>query len=210
MGSKVPGYTIVCARIYKLLEAYTSLSEQTNHVMVGARRVGNKLLQQFSLSVSEVTGYQLRNLSRSLHRSIFRQIAPLDEPIEAGINQASSGGSINTTSQFFDSSGACKASPQKTEARSVAPSCSISWFNDRQPRALLSTKRQLLAPRDSASNPKAPEPANRSTHDAPLMAGVSQLNRVSRTRSDVGRRPSQSDTGSLRPRHWPPIMRTWP
>src|SRR5690606_13593260 len=66
------------------------------------------------------------------------------------------------------------------------------------------------APRDSASSPSAPLPANRSSTRAPGTAATSQLNSVSRTRSDVGRNPSISATGNLVPRQRPPMTRTCP
>ena len=68
--------------------------------------------------------------------------------------------------------------------------------------------RQCLAPRDSASNPSAPVPANMSRQRAPIMTGCSQLNIVSLTRSGVGRISGMSLKCNLRLRQWPPIMRT--
>ena len=60
---------------------------------------------------------------------------------------------------------------------------------------------------------RPPVPARRcrrteSRQRAPLMTGASQLKRVSRTRSGVGRRPSAGVKLSLRPRHCPPMMRS--
>ena len=42
----------------------------------------------------------------------------------------------------------------------------------------------------------------------PVRSCPSQLNRVSRTRLGVGRRPSWAGTGSLERFHRPPMMRT--
>ncbi|MCJ0825967.1 signal recognition particle-docking protein FtsY [Luteimonas sp. 50] len=53
-------------------------------------------------------------------------------------------------------------------------------------------------------------PANRSSTRAPARPGCSQLNRVSRTRSLVGRRPGASATARRVPRQRPPMMRTLP
>ncbi|HEV8695617.1 MAG TPA: signal recognition particle-docking protein FtsY [Lysobacter sp.] len=53
-------------------------------------------------------------------------------------------------------------------------------------------------------------PANRSSTRAPGSIGCSQLNRVSRTRSLVGRRPGASATSRRVPRQRPPMMRTLP
>ena len=67
----------------------------------------------------------------------------------------------------------------------------------------------LDAPLDSASIPNTPEPANKSRQCASVITGASQLNRVSLIRSPVGRRPSALAKLSLRPRHLPPIIRSW-
>jgi fused signal recognition particle receptor len=66
------------------------------------------------------------------------------------------------------------------------------------------------APRDSASKPRAPLPANRSRQRAPTMTGASQLNIVSRTLSGVGLKPASAGTGKSRPRHSPAMIRTLP
>ena len=73
-----------------------------------------------------------------------------------------------------------------------------------------STRTARAAPRDSASSPSAPLPANRSRQLAPSIQGCSQLKSVSRTRSGVGRRPSLSATRSRRLRQLPPMMRSRP
>src|SRR5690606_18528404 len=73
-----------------------------------------------------------------------------------------------------------------------------------------STSTTSAAPREAASKPRAPVPANRSSTLAPGNAGCSQLNRVSRTRPAVGRRPGRSGTGSFEPRRRPAMMRTVP
>ena len=73
-----------------------------------------------------------------------------------------------------------------------------------------STSVACAAPRDNASNPSAPLPANRSRTREPGSIGCNQLNRVSRTRSGVGRKPGRSSTGSRVPRHRPPMIRTLP
>ena len=53
-------------------------------------------------------------------------------------------------------------------------------------------------------------PANRSSTRAPGKTGCSQLNRVSRTRSALGRRPGLAGTDSRVPRQRPPMMRMLP
>ena len=106
----------------------------------------------------------------------------------------------------------CWASQRLASARCsrmtpCAPSC---WMLPCRPRAMAgfcSTMSTRAAPREAASKPRAPLPANRSMQRQPLRSCPSQLNRVSRTRSGVGRRPGASGTGSRRRFHWPPMMR---
>lgn len=73
---------------------------------------------------------------------------------------------------------------------------------------LRSTITTSAAPRDVASNPNIPLPANKSRQRLPLRFCPSQLNKVSRTRSGVGRRPSASGNPTQRLRWVPPMMRT--
>ncbi len=71
--------------------------------------------------------------------------------------------------------------------------------------------RRTPAPWLRATRPRAParrSPANKSRQRAPAMSCCSQLNRVSRTRSGVGRRPGMSGKLTRRPRQPPPMMRT--
>lgn len=63
------------------------------------------------------------------------------------------------------------------------------------------------APRDRASKPSAPVPAKRSNTLAPRMSAMSQLKRVSRSRSPVGLSPFSLPTVNFRPRHCPPMIR---
>ena len=58
--------------------------------------------------------------------------------------------------------------------------------------------------------PNAPLPANKSRQRAPSIIGASQLNRVSRTRSAVGRKVWVDSNDIRRPRQRPPIIRTLP
>src|SRR2546425_2194525 len=51
----------------------------------------------------------------------------------------------------------------------------------------ISTKSALSAPRESASRPRAPEPANRSSTRASEIQRCRMLNHASRTRAPVGR-----------------------
>ena len=75
-------------------------------------------------------------------------------------------------------------------------------------RVHFSSSQTWAAPLDKHSSPNAPVPANRSKQREPAIFGVNQLNSVSRTRSPVGRSPGSSIKWRLRPRHWPPIMRS--
>src|SRR3984885_259772 len=79
--------------------------------------------------------------------------------------------------------------------------------NSRTDSADCSTNTARAAPRDSASRPSAPLPANRSRQCAPAICGASQLNTVSRTRSGVGRM-SPSGKRQVRPRQLPPMIRS--
>src|SRR6266498_3660381 len=71
-----------------------------------------------------------------------------------------------------------------------------------------STNVVCAAPRDSASIPTAPEPAQRSRKRAPSIRGVSTLNRVSRSRSEVGRTCMEGGLLRFLPRYLPAIIRT--
>ena len=73
---------------------------------------------------------------------------------------------------------------------------------------LLSTNTALRAPRDSASNPSAPLPANKSRQRRSTTSAASQLKRVSRTRPSVGRKDALPWRFSFWPFHRPPTMRT--
>jgi len=74
-------------------------------------------------------------------------------------------------------------------------------------RRSFSTKVTCAAPRERASSPSAPLPANKSSTRAASMRGCSQLNRVSRTRSGVGRISTPAGNCNRRPRCRPPMMR---
>ena len=63
------------------------------------------------------------------------------------------------------------------------------------------------APRESASIPSAPLPANKSIHVLALILSCNQLNNVSRTLSDVGFSPSVSGKVIFLLRKEPPIIR---
>lgn len=98
------------------------------------------------------------------------------------------------------------ASAQTTVADVSRHSCTRSEIAVAARRSR-STKVACAAPRDSASRPSAPLPAKRSRTRAPSMRGRSQLNRVSRTRSGVGRISTPAGNCSRRPRWRPPMMR---
>ncbi len=76
--------------------------------------------------------------------------------------------------------------------------------------ASCSTMHTLAAPREAASSPSAPVPEKASRQRQPDKSWPSQLNRVSRTRSGVGRRPGKWGTGRRVRFHCPPMMRISP
>jgi hypothetical protein len=69
-----------------------------------------------------------------------------------------------------------------------------------------STKVTCAAPRESASRPSAPEPANRSSTRAPGRSCCSALIHASRTRSVVGRVRSPGGAAIVRPRQRPAMI----
>ena len=102
-----------------------------------------------------------------------------------------------------------RAAPNSiTRARAPPPKRSSSAWSARAAACACSTNTTSRAPRDRASSPSAPEPANRSRQRVSTMSCCSQLNRVSRTRSGVGRSPGMSGKPTRRPRQAPPTMRT--
>src|SRR3954470_4551139 len=76
-----------------------------------------------------------------------------------------------------------------------------------------STRRASAAPRESASRPTAPVPANRSRNRLPRSGGTpcsSMLSRASRARSLVGRVSRPGGATRCRPRCRPAMIRTKP
>lgn len=74
----------------------------------------------------------------------------------------------------------------------------------------LSTSTTSPAPREAASNPRAPLPANKSRQREPSIRGDSQLNSVSRTRLGVGLIACAGGKASTLRFHFPPMIRTRP
>src|SRR5437773_10610562 len=105
-----------------------------------------------------------------------------------------------------------EASSQRTtllrmrRARSLKPRASKFWRRIARPRGCWSTKVTLAAPRESASMPRAPEPANRSSTSAPSMRRPTMLKIACLTMPWVGR----MFLGALRrrPRASPPATRS--
>src|SRR5690606_26760774 len=91
---------------------------------------------------------------------------------------------------------------------SAAPSFSTFACSARSGPAAFSTNVTYAAPRDSASRPSAPEPANRSSTRASARSCWSALIHASRTRSVVGRVRSPGGAAMLWPRHWPAMILT--
>src|SRR5438045_3966119 len=102
-----------------------------------------------------------------------------------------------------------------TWARSSSPSAAMLRRNAASAARLSSMKTAALAPRDKASRPTAPVPANasstgRSAKGSPDAANRPcdrMLNRASRARSLVGRTVSPTGATSRRPRCTPPTIR---
>ena len=95
------------------------------------------------------------------------------------------------------------------------PAPNASMWSRIRPRASTpsSTKGTERAPRDSASRPSAPVPANRSSTRRPANSLprrlARMLNTASRTRSAVGRIDSSRGDSSALPRNFPAMMRIY-
>src|SRR5262245_26280581 len=85
---------------------------------------------------------------------------------------------------------------------------SILAFNAASETRCVSTKSTATAPRDSASRPRAPEPANRSSTRAPGIDCCRMLNHASFTRSPVGRTLRPAGVFRRRPLNSPAMMRS--
>ena len=99
-----------------------------------------------------------------------------------------------------------------TVARSRSPSVSRFARSAVSAARSRSTNVQCAAPRDNASMPSAPDPANRSMTSAPstMPIDASELNIASRTMSVVGRVVSPSGATNRRPRNSPATTRIGP
>ena len=99
------------------------------------------------------------------------------------------------------------AATSSTSTRVEDCRCSAATFarNTATASRARSTLTSEAAPRDSASMPRAPVPANRSSTAAPSRS-PSRANRDSRTRSAVGRSPLRG-ARSRRPANRPPVTR---
>src|SRR5438876_1217471 len=122
------------------------------------------------------------------------------------------GGSANATSYCpgCSSSAYLRASTRWTTVRSSTLRSVMLALSDDNASRWISTKSALTAPRDSASRPSAPEPANRSSTRAPRSGRWRMENHASRTRSPVGRTLSPDGVFKRRPLNSPAIIRTIP
>src|SRR6266566_5049812 len=122
------------------------------------------------------------------------------------------GGSANATSYCPGCS--CSANLRASRRWMVVRSATLSVFtlarSATRAARCSSTKSAVAAPRDSASRPRAPDPANRSSTRAPRMERCRMLNHASRTRSAVGRILSVAGVLRRRPLNSPAMMRTMP
>src|SRR5581483_3470232 len=116
------------------------------------------------------------------------------------------GGSQSTRSYVVRS---CATARNASWQRTVASRRSLSRFAliVRHASRSSSTKVHEAAPRDSASRPSAPEPANRSSTAAP-STGPTRLNAFSRTRSEVGRVSRPRGAAMRCPFRVPAMIRT--
>src|SRR5688572_7566560 len=101
------------------------------------------------------------------------------------------------------------ASRSKIRVRSRSRSAATFAFSECSAAPSLSTKSQEPAPRDIASSPSAPVPANRSSTRAPRRSPAMSFMMRSRSCSAVGRTRPDGETRS-RPAHWPPTILTAP
>ena len=99
------------------------------------------------------------------------------------------------------------ARPRLTVQRSARPQTAALRRISAAARGSRSMKTTWAAPRLSASRPTAPVPAQPSSTRAPSTAGPRMPKRVSRRRSEVGRRPSQRGVNSRRPLRVPAMIR---
>src|SRR6266480_3951626 len=122
------------------------------------------------------------------------------------------GGSANATSYCpgWSSSANLRASTRCTTVRSSTLRSVMLALSDDNASRWISTKSALTAPRESASRPSAPEPANRSSTRAPRSGRWRMENHASRTRSPVGRTASPDGVLRRRPLKSPAIIRTIP
>src|SRR6266705_1073264 len=118
------------------------------------------------------------------------------------------GGSTKTTSKRARAPRANSNASPRTTVRFAAPSFCAFSRSARSAAGCFSTMTTDAAPRESASKPSAPLPANRSRHAMPVSSRPSQLNSVSRTRSGVGLKSAASGNSMRRLRHRPPMIRT--
>src|SRR4029079_7576150 len=106
---------------------------------------------------------------------------------------SSYGGSRKTKLARAASSGfesnQCTTSPRTTRVRSFSARAFKVWRRIVGPRSWRSTKVTLAAPRQRASMPSAPEPANRSSTCASSTSGPTMLKIAALTRLCVGRMP---------------------
>ncbi len=92
----------------------------------------------------------------------------------------------------------------------LPPSSSRFEFRALAAVGFCSIKVHEHAPRERASRPKLPAPANKSRQLAPWQKSNSQLNMVSLARSEVGLSLSVAGKLILRPRCLPEIIRNCP
>ena len=186
IGSKVPGYTAVL--LFIVLRPSVDARQMIPHL---ARRLR---FEQFPMRrQSRHAGrsfvfqiHQTARLSPTRRHRAGEHIPPAPRvrtaDRERPRRRARAGRAQEARrAQFHDPRlGRAAQALQLAPARRARPACACS------------TNTTSRAPRDSASSPSAPEPANKSRQRLSTMECCSQLNKVSRTRSGVGRSPGAS------------------
>ena len=157
-------------------------------------QVGGKPARARSAGISRYT-----NACGDNHRPSSRRCATRNH------RSASKGGSRNTKSNGALLLGRAAASHRSASAL-TASTCEAPHSRQRSCSAVtqrpsVSRQTTLVAPREADSRPSAPLPAKASSTRAPRIIGASQLKRVSRTRSGVGRIAVPAGKRIFRPRH---------
>src|SRR5450631_457156 len=156
-------------------------------------------------------GTWCRSCSTTMTALVSRMSPPSSMDRTDSASSAAYGGSTNTEQNFspFSTESRCSATvtfPSSTRARSFKPKSRRFRCSAARARESRSTKVARLAPRDRASIPSAPVPANKS-NTGWGGSGPRMLNIASRTLAPVGRVVDPRGARSFRPRSAPAMTR---